>query len=72
VDDDFLFMVNAWWEPLDFIIPATRPGQMWYGEINTFDPTRPPASGPQRAGGTITVGPRSVVASRGPQEQHGA
>ena len=37
VDDDFLVLVNAWWEPLDFVIPSTRPGQTWYGEIDTFD-----------------------------------
>ena len=24
LDDDFLVLVNAWWEPLDFVLPATR------------------------------------------------
>ena len=24
-DDDFLVLVNAWWEPLDFTLPDTRP-----------------------------------------------
>jgi glycogen operon protein len=24
LDDDFLVFFNAWWEPLDFVIPATR------------------------------------------------
>ena len=24
-DDDFLVLVNAWWEPLDFTLPNTRP-----------------------------------------------
>ena len=33
VDDDFLLMVNAWWEPLDFVIPTTRPGQVWHRQI---------------------------------------
>ena len=26
LDDDFLVLVNAWWEPLDFVLPETRPG----------------------------------------------
>ena len=38
-DDDFLFIVNGWWEPLDFVIPSTRPGQGWYVEIETFGGT---------------------------------
>ena len=24
LDDDFLVLVNAWWQPLGFTIPATR------------------------------------------------
>jgi isoamylase len=27
LDDDFLVLVNAWWEPLAFTIPAARAGQ---------------------------------------------
>jgi hypothetical protein len=30
LDDDFLVLVNAWWEPLDFTIPPIRPGQAWH------------------------------------------
>jgi isoamylase len=26
VDDDFLILVHSWWEPLDFVLPQTRPG----------------------------------------------
>ncbi len=66
VDDDFLVLVNAWWQPLDIIIPATRPGQTWYGEIDTFDPSTLPTPRPPSAGGTVTVGPRSVVVLCGP------
>ena len=65
VDDDFLFMVNSWWEPLEFLIPAARPGQLWYREIDTFDPAKAPASRPLRVDSTIAVGPRSVVVLRG-------
>jgi glycogen operon protein len=66
VDDDFLVMVNAWWEPLIFTIPSTRPAQGWRCEIDTFDPNNPAAPNPGAAGETVTVGPRSVVVLRGP------
>jgi glycogen operon protein len=67
VDDDFLLMVNAWWEPLDFVIPATRPGQTWHRQIDTFAPAATPAA-PQPEGGSVTVGPRSVVVLGGRQQ----
>ena len=38
VDDDFLVLFNAWWEPLDFVIPETRAGLEWRAEIDTYDP----------------------------------
>jgi hypothetical protein len=28
LDDDFLVLVNSWWEPLGFVLPPTRPGAM--------------------------------------------
>jgi glycogen operon protein len=65
VDDDFLVMVNAWWEPLSFVIPTTRPGQAWQCEIDTYAPQAPTEPVPPTAGGTVTVGPRSVVVLRG-------
>jgi glycogen operon protein len=66
VDDDFLVLVNGWWEPLDFTIPTTRPQQAWQQEIDTYDPaaSRP---GPA-AGDRVRVGARSVMVLRGPRE----
>ncbi len=72
VDDDFLFMVNAWWEPLDFIIPSTRAGQMWEAEIDTFEPVRLLTPTHLLAGGTVAVGPRSIVVLRGPERHRRA
>jgi isoamylase len=62
-DDDFLVLVNAWWEPLDFVLPATRPQAAWQLELDTYDPAQAagPAAVPRKAGDTVTVGPRSVV-----------
>jgi glycogen operon protein len=70
VDDDFLVLVNAWWEPLEFSLAATRPGQGWQLEIDTFGPGPPGPPGPGspsellHAGGRVTVGPRSIVVLR--------
>src|SRR5262245_52371496 len=65
VDDDFLVLVNSWWERLDFKLPTTRPGQRWGVEIDTFDPT---ATGDElRADDVCSVGPRSLVVLRGPR-----
>ena len=70
LDDDFLVLVNAWWEPLDFTIPPTPPGQAWQPEIDSYDPDRTAgATGPaqRRAGDRVTAGPRSVCVLRGPR-----
>ena len=69
LDDDFLVLVNAWWEPLDFTLPATRAQAAWHAEIDSNDPSAPARSGPagRRAGDSVTVGPRSVVVLSGPR-----
>ena len=66
LDDDFLVLVNAWWQPLDFTIPATREGTTWQSAIDTYDPTRPAAEASVQAGGRLTVDPRSIVVLRAP------
>ena len=68
LDDDFLVLVNAWWEPLGFTLPDTRPQARWQEEIDTFDPVRAgSAVTPRRAGDQVTVGPRSVVVLLSPR-----
>jgi glycogen operon protein len=66
LDDDFLILFNAWWEPLEFVIPATRPRLVWQAEIDSYDPAAPAAAPQRRAGDRVTVGPRSVTVLRGP------
>ena len=68
IDDDFLVLVNAWWEPLDFVLPATRAGASWHAEIDSYDidtnnhvSAGRPGAANLRAAGRITVGPRSVA-----------
>jgi glycogen operon protein len=59
LDDDFLFFVNAWWEPLTFTVPADASGCRWDIVCDTFDPARTGTAGAQ-----LDVGPRSIVALR--------
>ena len=66
-DDDFLVLFNAWWEPLDFEIPATRDQQRWQAAISTYDPAVAAGAPQQHAGDHITAGPRSVTVLRSPR-----
>jgi glycogen operon protein len=72
VDDDFLLVVNAWWEPLDVVIPEV--GGRWHTAIDTFTGEvhghspiagEPLAPG-QAPGETRRVGPRTLVVLRSP------
>jgi glycogen operon protein len=75
LDDDFLVLINAWWEPLEFVIPAeTRDGQTWRPALDSYDLTSAGLDGqagpdgaaaPQQAGDRVMVGPRSVRVLRG-------
>ncbi len=69
LDDDFLVLVNAWWEPLDFTLPETRPQAGWQVEIDTYDPVLPdaPATASAAAAVRVTVRPRSVVVLKNPR-----
>jgi glycogen operon protein len=67
LDDDFLICVNAWWELLAFVVPASRPGQRWDVELDSFDPAAA-RTRELSAGNSITVGPRSVLVLHGRSE----
>jgi glycogen operon protein len=64
IDDDFLVLVNSWWEPLGFVLPQTRPGAQWQAEIDSYDPTGPAGAVTRSAGDQVTLGPRSVAVLR--------
>jgi glycogen operon protein len=66
LDDDFLVLVNAWWQPLDFVLPATRENAGWRLEVDTYDPAATGRSA-AAAGQRRTVGPRSVVVLSDPR-----
>jgi isoamylase len=60
-DDDFLVLVNSWWEPLSFALPPTRPDAKWHAQIGSYDPAAPEGAAGHKAGDQVTVGPRSVA-----------
>jgi glycogen operon protein len=59
IDDDFLVLVNAWWEPLTFCVPGGLAPRPWEIVCDSFDPART-----GRAGQQVEVGPRSAVVLR--------
>jgi glycogen operon protein len=67
LDDDFLVLVNAWWEPLAFTVPVTRPGQAWHTDIDSYDPAGAGTAPQRQAGEQVAAGPRSVVVLRAPR-----
>jgi isoamylase len=64
IDDDFLVMINAWWQPLDFFVAATA-APIWYPEIDTYERSGRAATAILKPGDAVTVGPRSIVVLRG-------
>jgi glycogen operon protein len=71
LDNDFLVLVNAWWEPLDFTLPYTKDQAGWRVEIDTYNPAAKegPQSTDRKAGDRITVGPRSIIVLESPRGQ---
>jgi glycogen operon protein len=61
VDDDFLIIVNAWWEPLTFAIPVNLSSRRWDVVCDSFDPGRKVTVAQE-----LTVGPRSFVILQSP------
>jgi glycogen operon protein len=73
IDDDFLVLVNAWWEPLKFTIPACRTapagaGQAWLPEIDTYEPAGPRGAA-LHPGDQLSAGPRSISVLRAPRPE---
>jgi isoamylase len=61
LDDPFLLLLNAWWEPLDFTVPDSLRGSTWQVELDTADPT----SNGSAVAETVTLTGRSMQLLRG-------
>ncbi|MDT5097022.1 MAG: isoamylase [Mycobacterium sp.] len=61
VDNDFLVLINAWWEPLTFTVPPDLSARQWSVVCDTHDPARKVTVALE-----LTVGPRSIVILQSP------
>ncbi|MEU9336880.1 glycogen debranching protein GlgX [Streptomyces sp. NPDC048290] len=67
VDDSFLLLLNAYWEPVRYRLPDASFGDRWTALVDTADPRGEPGRTGHKAGGGLTVEPRSLLLlSRGP------
>ena len=69
LDDDFLILVNAYWEEVAVTIPSVRPNQQtWFVELDSYDPEVSAAREfPRHTGDSVAVRPRSVQVLRAPR-----
>jgi isoamylase len=69
LDDDFLILVNAWWEPVTFTLPEVRETtQTWFIELDSYDPAVSAAREfPRHTGDQVEVRPRSLTVLRAPR-----
>jgi glycogen operon protein len=64
VDDTFLILLNAHWEPLPFVLPAHRRGVRWEPMLDTREATGRRRGPALRGGHTYELEARSVAAFR--------
>jgi len=65
LDDDLLLVINGWWGLLNFTVPDVGSPRAWQRELDTFTGATGAAGSPTHAaGGTLAVGPRSLVLLR--------
>ena len=63
LDDTFLILLNAHYEPVPFVLPAHRAGVRWQPVVDTYTgDTR--GRRPARGGRTYEVAPRSLAVLR--------
>jgi glycogen operon protein len=69
LDDDFLILVNAWWEPVTFTLPPVRETtQTWFIELDSYDPAVSAAREfPRHTGDQVVACPRSLTVLRAPR-----
>jgi len=58
---NFFILVNTWWEPLAFQLPADVATRQWEIVCDSFDPARR-----DNAATNLEAGPRSIVVLRSP------
>jgi glycogen operon protein len=71
LDDDFLILVNGFWEDVKFTIPPVRSvPQTWFTELDSYDPAVSAArTFPRHTGDTVVARSRSVQVLRAPRSE---
>jgi len=71
LDDDFLILVNAYWEPVTFTIPPVRDApQTWFVELDSYDTAvSATRTFPKHTGDSAIARPRSVTVLRAPRAE---
>src|SRR5580693_2876444 len=71
LDDDFLLLVNAFWEPVSVTIPPVREDQQtWFVDLDSYDPEVSAARVfPRHTGDSVLARPRSVQVLRAPRAE---
>ncbi len=65
VDDPFLLLLNAWWEPLDVRLPPVAGATTWTVAVDTTDPAGGDVGRPVDAAAPMRLGPRSLMLLQG-------
>jgi glycogen operon protein len=71
LDDDFMILVNAFWEEVTFTLPAVRESpQSWFVELDSYDPDVSAARDfSKHTGDKVVAHPRSVQVLRAPRAE---
>ncbi|MET9970942.1 glycogen debranching enzyme, partial [Streptomyces sp. NPDC006356] len=69
VDDSFLLLLNAYWEPMEFRLPDATFGERWTPLIDTSEVQDTPDETEHKAGTALLVERRSLVLLSGPSRQ---
>ena len=63
-DDTLLLLINAYWEPLSFVLPAHKPGLTWETQLDTREATGKSTRPALPGGDTCEIAGRSLVLLR--------
>ena len=61
LDDDFLVLINGWWEPLQFRVPEVDEERTWRTELDAYGPGQRRTRRTCTPATTITLGPQSIA-----------
>jgi len=71
LDDDFLILVNGYWDEVKFTIPSVRTTpQTWFVELDSYDSAVSAARVfPKHTGDSVAARPRTVQVLRAPRSE---